>query len=87
MVWKRKYARELMLQDQARGKGRVRADPDKAQQRRDLRRDMTMLLKIKDEVTFLNALIIDYELPVDSRQYRAALTIWRSLKEDSESFS
>jgi len=81
MAWKRKDARELMLQDQARGKRLVRGDPDKLQERRDLRRDMAMLLKLKDEVAFLNALIIDYQLSVDSPKYQAALMIWRNLKE------
>lgn len=82
MAWKRKDAREFMLQDQARGKRRVRGDPDRVQERRDLIRDMKMLLKLKDEVAFLNALIIDYGLPVDSPKYRAALMIWKQLKED-----
>jgi hypothetical protein len=82
MTWKRKDTRELMLQDQARGKNRVRGDPDKVQEHRDLLRDMRTLLKLKDEVTFLNALIIDYQLSVDSPMYQAALKAWRTLRED-----
>lgn len=77
MVWKPKEIRELMLQDQARGKRQVRPDPDKVQERRTLRLDMKALLKIRDEITFLRVLITDHELQVDSEPYRRALKIWK----------
>lgn len=77
MVWKPKDIKELMLQDQSRGKRRVRPDPDKVQERRTHRLDMKALLEIRDEITFLRVLITDYELQVDSEPYHRALKIWK----------
>ena len=87
MAWKPKDIRELMLQDQARGKRRVRPVPDKVQERRTLCLDMKVLLEIKDEVTFLRVLITDYELQVDSEQYRRAVKIWKDYQRDRGFFS
>ncbi len=84
MVWKPKDIRDLMLQDQARGKRPIRPDSDKTQERRILRRDMKALLEIRDEVTFLRVLITDYELQVDSEPYRLALKIWKDYQRTRE---
>jgi hypothetical protein len=76
MIWKPKDIKEFMLQDQARGK-RHRADPEKIEERKRIRQDMRDLLKIEDKATFLRTLIIDYELQVDSEEYRRALKAWQ----------
>ena len=87
MVWKPKDIQELMLQDQARGKRQVRPDPERVQERRALYFDMKALLEIKDEITFLRVLITDYELQVDSEQYRRAVKIWKDHQRDHGFFS
>jgi len=81
MPWKPKEARELMLQDQARGtRRRPRGDPVKAQERSEIRRDMKTLLELNREEDFIRALVTDYGLSADSEPYRQAVMIWRTTR-------
>lgn len=73
-----------MLQEQTRGKRQVRADPGRVQERRTVCLDMKALLEIKDQVAFLKVLITDYELQVDSEQYRRAVKIWKDYQRNRE---
>jgi hypothetical protein len=76
MVWKPEDIRELMQQDQARGKRRTRPDREAIRRRARIRSDMKELLELRDAVTFVQILINDYGMSTDSECYKKAVKIW-----------